>query len=634
MPVKTQRQTTEHDRANTESVHGLVTHQSARNHTRHECDETQTRQTGRRAEIARQAQRGPFGGHDLDHQCEPAHRHQQNNQAHTQSTRTAGRAVDIFDDVIVIEQRPAGDDDRDEEHDGSHRQMDRQRNAGRSQEAGGETAEQRPDAPHPVNPVDHRFRAGGVHLGGLDVHPEVGESVGQRQGEQDRPEHPRRRRQTDDRDNGDQKQSGSHGDRTGTESVDHVTGRHTGQGAGDPGGGEEQTEALQREPGSGLHFGQTGDPAGIDRSVDEEHEADGEQHPVVVGSYGRHSPRRVRPSDHRASLVDAAEVATRRRFRTPALGSNTDVSPQRRPVSTLTRMGDDTRTDPSPGDDHRRWRADFDAAAKRDVPFETMSGIPLEPVYGDGPYPGQFPYTRGIHPGMYRGRLWTMRMFAGFGTAEDTNARFKDILRNGGGGLSTAFDMPTLMGHDSDSEWAEGEVGRAGVAIDTLADMEDLFAGIDLGNVSTSMTINGPANIALAHYVAVAEKGGVDRNRLSGTIQNDILKEYQAQKEYIYPPRPSMRIVTDMIRFTTAEMPRWHPVSISGYHITRGGQHRRTGTGVHDRQRIRVRGGRCGGWTRHRPSSPSASASSSTATATSSRSWASSEPPAASGLAG
>ncbi|NNF54453.1 MAG: methylmalonyl-CoA mutase [Acidimicrobiales bacterium] len=218
-----------------------------------------------------------------------------------------------------------------------------------------------------------------------------------------------------------------------------------------------------------------------------------------------------------------------------------------------------------------RWKDAYEASPTRDDSFETMSGVPVEPVYGDAPYPGQYPYTRGIHPGMYRGRLWTMRMFAGFGTAEDTNARFKEILRNGGGGLSTAFDMPTLMGYDSDSEWAEGEVGRAGVAVDTLADMEDLFADIDLAKVSTSMTINGPANIALAKYIAVAEKKGIDRAQLSGTIQNDILKEYQAQKEYIYPPRPSMRIVTDMMRYTTAEMPKWHPVSISGYHIREAG---------------------------------------------------------------
>ena len=204
--------------------------------------------------------------------------------------------------------------------------------------------------------------------------------------------------------------------------------------------------------------------------------------------------------------------------------------------------------------------------------FTTMSGVPVDPVYGDGPLPGEFPYTRGIYPEMYRSRLWTMRMFAGFGTAVDTNGRFKDILGHGGTGLSTAFDMPTLMGRDSDDEvWSAGEVGRAGVAIDTLADMEDLFADIDLGAVSTSMTINGPAIVALAQYVAVGEKTGVDRSRLSGTIQNDILKEYQAQKEYIFPPRPSMRIVTDMMRFTTAEMPRWHPVSISGYHIREAG---------------------------------------------------------------
>jgi methylmalonyl-CoA mutase N-terminal domain/subunit len=213
----------------------------------------------------------------------------------------------------------------------------------------------------------------------------------------------------------------------------------------------------------------------------------------------------------------------------------------------------------------------YAAAKLRDVPFETMSGIPLEPVYGDGPFPGEYPYTRGIHTSMYRSRLWTMRMFAGFGTAEDTNGRFKELLRAGGTGLSTAFDMPTLMGYDSDSEWALGEVGRAGVAVDSLADMEDLFAGIDLGAVSTSMTINGPAAVILAMYVAVAEAGGVSRDQLSGTLQNDILKEYQAQKEFVYPPRPSMRLVTDSMKFTTAEMPRWHPVSISGYHIREAG---------------------------------------------------------------
>jgi methylmalonyl-CoA mutase N-terminal domain/subunit len=217
------------------------------------------------------------------------------------------------------------------------------------------------------------------------------------------------------------------------------------------------------------------------------------------------------------------------------------------------------------------WKVAFDASAKRDVPFETMSGVPLDAVYGDPPFPGQFPYTRGLHASMYRSRLWTMRMFAGFGTAHDTNTRFKELLRSGGTGLSTAFDMPTLMGRDSDSEWAVGEVGRAGVAIDTLGDMCDLFADIDLSTVSTSMTVNGPAAILLAMYVAVGEEQGTERRQLSGTLQNDILKEYQAQKEYIFPPRPSVRLVTDTVRFATAEMPRWHPVSISGYHIREAG---------------------------------------------------------------
>ena len=230
-------------------------------------------------------------------------------------------------------------------------------------------------------------------------------------------------------------------------------------------------------------------------------------------------------------------------------------------------MSDDKQARPSKSD----WQREYDATRLRDVPFETMSGVPVDPVYGDAPLPGQYPFTRGLHAAGYRSRLWTMRMFAGFGTAEDTNARFKEILRNGGMGLSTAFDMPTLMGYDSDSPWALGEVGRAGVAIDTLRDMEDLYADINLGTVSTSMTINGPAAALLAMYIAVGEQGGVAKADLAGTIQNDILKEYQAQKEYIYPPRPSMRIVTDMIRYTSAEMPKWHPVSISGYHIREAG---------------------------------------------------------------
>jgi len=219
------------------------------------------------------------------------------------------------------------------------------------------------------------------------------------------------------------------------------------------------------------------------------------------------------------------------------------------------------------------WEAEFGAAPRRDADFETMSGIPVEPVYGpdDGEFPGQFPYTRGPYASMYRSRLWTMRMFAGFGTAEDTNWRFKEIIRAGGGGLSTAFDMPTLLGIDSDDPMALGEVGRCGVAVDTLADMEDLYADIDLGEVTTSMTINSPAAVIFAMFVAQAERAGIPRARLGGTLQNDILKEYQAQKEFVFPPRQSMRLVRDTIAFTSAEMPRWHSVSISGYHIREAG---------------------------------------------------------------
>ena len=205
--------------------------------------------------------------------------------------------------------------------------------------------------------------------------------------------------------------------------------------------------------------------------------------------------------------------------------------------------------------------------------FETSSGIPLEPAYGtdDGEWPGLYPYTRGPYASMYRSKLWTMRMFAGFGTPEDTNARFHEILDAGGDGLSVAFDLPTLMGRDSDDPLAEGEVGRCGVAVDTLADVEDLFAGIDLGQVTTSLTINGPAAILLAMVVAHADNAGVDRVELGGTLQNDILKEYQAQKEYLFPPRPSMRLVSDTIAFCAAELPHWHPVSVSGYHIREAG---------------------------------------------------------------
>jgi methylmalonyl-CoA mutase N-terminal domain/subunit len=219
------------------------------------------------------------------------------------------------------------------------------------------------------------------------------------------------------------------------------------------------------------------------------------------------------------------------------------------------------------------WEAAFGAADQRPVEFATMSGIPLEPVYGpdDGEFPGAYPFTRGPHASMYRSKLWTMRMFAGFGTADDTNRRFKEIIAAGGDGLSTAFDMPTLLGIDSDHPMSLGEVGRCGVAIDTLADMDDLFAGIDLGRITTSMTINSPAAAVMAMFVAHAERAGVHRSRLGGTLQNDILKEYQAQKEFVFPPRPSMRLVRDTISFATAEMPRWHSVSISGYHIREAG---------------------------------------------------------------
>ncbi|MEP6658713.1 MAG: methylmalonyl-CoA mutase family protein [Acidimicrobiales bacterium] len=220
-----------------------------------------------------------------------------------------------------------------------------------------------------------------------------------------------------------------------------------------------------------------------------------------------------------------------------------------------------------------QWRAAFEAGRIRDADFATMSGIGLEPVYGpdDEEFPGVFPYTRGPYASMYRSKLWTMRMFAGFGTADDTNWRFKEILKAGGDGLSTAFDMPTLMGMDSDDVLSEGEVGRCGVAVDTLADMEDLYRDIDVGAITTSMTINSPAAVILAMYVAQAEKVGIPRARLGGTLQNDILKEYQAQKEFVFPPRPSMRLVRDTIKFTAAEMPKWHSISISGYHIREAG---------------------------------------------------------------
>jgi methylmalonyl-CoA mutase N-terminal domain/subunit len=212
----------------------------------------------------------------------------------------------------------------------------------------------------------------------------------------------------------------------------------------------------------------------------------------------------------------------------------------------------------------------------------TLSDLPLKPLYGpddvahlnlarDLSYPGQYPYTRGIHAGMYRDRLWTMRQFAGFGNAKQTNERYHFLLSQGQMGLSVAFDMPTLMGYDSDAPQSRGEVGKCGVAIDTKRDMEALFAGIDLGEITTSMTINGPAAIALALYIATAEGKGIPRAKLGGTLQADILKEYIAQKEWIFPPRPHVRIIVDMMKFCTAEMPRWNTISISGYHIREAG---------------------------------------------------------------
>src|SRR5712692_2487107 len=210
--------------------------------------------------------------------------------------------------------------------------------------------------------------------------------------------------------------------------------------------------------------------------------------------------------------------------------------------------------------------------------FTTLSGVPIEPVYGPDDVkglelaaPGEFPYTRGIHRDMYRGKLWTMRQFSGFATPEETNRRYQYLLEQGQTGLSVAFDLPTLMGYDADHALSEGEVGKCGVAISSLEDMETLFRGIPLGDVTVSMTINSPASVVWAMYLAVAEKQGVDWARLSGTLQNDILKEYIAQKEYIFPPRPSMRLVTDTIEFGARRTPRFNPISISGYHIREAG---------------------------------------------------------------
>ncbi|MEJ7569520.1 MAG: methylmalonyl-CoA mutase family protein [Gaiellaceae bacterium] len=229
------------------------------------------------------------------------------------------------------------------------------------------------------------------------------------------------------------------------------------------------------------------------------------------------------------------------------------------------------------------WREELHARTpeRQGELFSTISGVENEPLATpdtveldyerDLGYPGVYPFTRGVYPSMYRGKLWTMRQFAGFGTAAETNERFRYLLEHGQTGLSTAFDMPTLMGYDSDHERSLGEVGREGVAIDSLDDMETLFSGIPLGEVSTSMTINSAAAVLLAFYIAVGEQQGVPAKELRGTIQTDILKEYIAQKEFIFPPEPSMRLVTDMVEYCSTELPKWHPISISGYHIREAG---------------------------------------------------------------
>lgn len=230
-------------------------------------------------------------------------------------------------------------------------------------------------------------------------------------------------------------------------------------------------------------------------------------------------------------------------------------------------------------DQQRSWREKYDQAKLRDdVDFDTLSSEPLEPLYGpaDGlepnvGVPGEFPYTRGIYPSMYRGRLWTMRQFAGFGSPEQTNERFHFLVEQGQTGLSVAFDMPTLMGRDSDDPHSLGEVGRCGVAVDSLADMEILFGGLDLQQITTSMTISGPAPMLFAMYIAAAEKQGADISKLDGTCQTDILKEYIAQKEWLFPPEPHLRLTADMMEYCATDVPKYHPLSISGYHIREAG---------------------------------------------------------------
>src|SRR5947199_5224813 len=230
----------------------------------------------------------------------------------------------------------------------------------------------------------------------------------------------------------------------------------------------------------------------------------------------------------------------------------------------------------------QRWQVRYDAARKRDADFTTLSGVEVAPVYGppDGTsyddferigWPGEYPYTRGLYPTGYRGRTWTIRQFSGFGNAQQTNERYKMLLGAGGGGLSVAFDMPTLMGRDSDEPQSLGEVGHCGVAVDSAADMEVLFDGIDLAKTTTSMTISGPAVPIFCMYLVAAERQGADISRLNGTLQTDIFKEYIAQKEWLFPPEPHLRLIGDLMEYCTEQIPAYKPLSISGYHIREAG---------------------------------------------------------------
>ena len=291
-----------------------------------------------------------------------------------------------------------------------------------------------------------------------------------------------------------------------------------------------------------------------------------------------------------------------------------------------------------------RWFAErYAASGERDALFSTMSGEPIAPLYTEEDLtgevderigrPGEFPFTRGVYPSMYRGRLWTMRQFAGFGTAEETNERFRYLLDHGQGGLSTAFDMPSLMGHDSDHALSEGEVGREGVAIDTLDDMETLFQGIDMGDVSTSMTINAPAAVMLAFYVVAAERQGTPPEALAGTIQTDILKEYIAQKEWCFPIDPAMRLVDDMVEYCSRADAALAPGLDLRLPHPRGGLDRRAGARVHAQGRVHLRRGGDRARPRRRRLRAAPVASSSTPTSTSSRRSRSTAPPAGSGRA-